>query len=94
MDITFTNFAGGIPGSAEFNADAYLDGLDELEKLGVNWVQVAVPGTAWSTSSKRWRGSVTQSSASGNDLGRQQFQRVVGGAVMGEQHHLPETQST
>ncbi|CAN5694658.1 LLM class F420-dependent oxidoreductase [soil metagenome] len=44
VDITFTNFAGGIPGSAEFNADAYLDGLDELEKLGVNWVQVAVPG--------------------------------------------------
>jgi probable F420-dependent oxidoreductase len=44
VDITFTNFNGGDPGGDDFNAEAYLDGLDELAKLGVTWVQVTVPG--------------------------------------------------
>ncbi|PQM45031.1 hypothetical protein C1Y40_04799 [Mycobacterium talmoniae] len=44
IDITFTNFAGGHPGDDDFNADAYLSGLDKLAALGVTWVQVPVPG--------------------------------------------------
>lgn len=34
IDITFTNFEGGSPADDAFNADAYLDGLDRLAKLG------------------------------------------------------------
>ena len=44
VDVTFSNLAGGTPGDDAFNPDAYLAGLDELAKLGVTWVQVAVPG--------------------------------------------------
>jgi probable F420-dependent oxidoreductase len=44
LDITFTNSAGGGPGSDEFDSGAYLSGLDELATLGVNWVQVGLPG--------------------------------------------------
>ncbi len=44
IDIAFTNFDGGSPTSAEFNADAYLSGLEKLAALGVNWVQVGLPG--------------------------------------------------
>jgi probable F420-dependent oxidoreductase len=44
IDITFTNFDGGSPASDEFNADAYLSGLERLAALGVNWVQVGLPG--------------------------------------------------
>lgn len=44
VDITFTNNAGGTPGSDDFNADEFLDGATELEKAGVTWIQVNVPG--------------------------------------------------
>src|SRR6185312_10490528 len=44
IDITFTNFEGGSPADDAFNADAYLDGLDKLAKLGVTWVSVHLPG--------------------------------------------------
>lgn len=44
IDITFTNFAGGTPGEAGFDAGAYRAGLDELAAIGVTWVQVPVPG--------------------------------------------------
>lgn len=44
IDITFTNNAGGSPGSDDFNADAFLTGVAELEAVGVTWVQVFVPG--------------------------------------------------
>jgi probable F420-dependent oxidoreductase len=44
IDITFTNFEGGSPASDGFNADAYLDGLEKLAKLGVTWVSVGLPG--------------------------------------------------
>ncbi|KXW76238.1 luciferase, partial [Mycolicibacterium phlei DSM 43071] len=44
IDITFTNPEGGSPGSADFNADAYLAGLERLAKIGVTWVQVGLPG--------------------------------------------------
>ncbi|HZQ33303.1 MAG TPA: LLM class F420-dependent oxidoreductase [Mycobacterium sp.] len=44
IDITFTNFAGGGPGRPDFNADAYLDGLEKLAAIGVTWVQVSLPG--------------------------------------------------
>jgi probable F420-dependent oxidoreductase len=44
IDITFTNSAGGAPGHPDFNADAYLTGLDKLAAIGVTWVQVGLPG--------------------------------------------------
>lgn len=44
IDIVFTNDAGGSPGDENFNADAFLDGVADLEKAGVTWVQVGVPG--------------------------------------------------
>ncbi len=44
IDVTFTNFDGGSPTNDEFNADAYLDGLEKLAKLGVTWVSVGLPG--------------------------------------------------
>src|ERR1700757_3780630 len=44
IDITFANFEGGSPTSDEFNADAYLDGLEKLAQLGVTWVSVGLPG--------------------------------------------------
>jgi probable F420-dependent oxidoreductase len=44
VDISFNNFAGGSPGTPDFNGDAYLSGLDKLAAIGVNWVQVALPG--------------------------------------------------
>ncbi len=44
IDITFTNFEGGSPADDGFNADAYLGGLKKLAAVGVNWVQVGLPG--------------------------------------------------
>ena len=44
IDITFTNFEGGSPTDDEFNADAYLEGLEKLAALGVTWVSVGLPG--------------------------------------------------
>ncbi|ETW26012.1 LLM class F420-dependent oxidoreductase [Mycobacterium gastri] len=44
IDITFTNADGGSPASDDFNADAYLSGLEKLAALGVTWVHVGLPG--------------------------------------------------
>ncbi len=44
IDIVFGNFEGGSLASDDFNAEAYLGGLERLAKLGVNWVQVGLPG--------------------------------------------------
>jgi probable F420-dependent oxidoreductase len=44
IDVAFTNFDGGSPTDDDFNADAYLTGLEKLTALGVTWVQVALPG--------------------------------------------------
>jgi probable F420-dependent oxidoreductase len=44
IDITFTNADGGSPGDDDFNADAYLSGLEKLAAVGVTWVQVGLPG--------------------------------------------------
>lgn len=44
IDVVFTNFDGGSPANDDFNADAYLTGLEKLAALGVTWVQVALPG--------------------------------------------------
>jgi probable F420-dependent oxidoreductase len=44
IDITFTNADGGSPGNDDFNADAYLNGLEKLAAVGVTWVQVGLPG--------------------------------------------------
>ena len=44
LDITFTNSEGGSPANDDFNAEAYLDGLEKLAKLGVTWVSVHLPG--------------------------------------------------
>jgi len=46
LDITFTNFEGGSPTSDDFNADAYLGGLEKLAALGVTWVSVGLPGAS------------------------------------------------
>jgi probable F420-dependent oxidoreductase len=44
LDIHFHNERGGAPGNADFDADAYLEGLPSLAKLGVTWCGVTVPG--------------------------------------------------
>ena len=44
VDIAFSNPAGGDPASDAFDADAHLEGLAELARLGVSWVQVGLPG--------------------------------------------------
>jgi probable F420-dependent oxidoreductase len=44
VDVTFTNAAGGNPADDDFNADAYLDGIEKLAALGVTWLQAGVPG--------------------------------------------------
>lgn len=44
VDVTFTNHAGGSPGAGDFDADAFVDGVDQLAELGVTWLQVGVPG--------------------------------------------------
>ncbi|TCJ99454.1 LLM class F420-dependent oxidoreductase [Nocardia alba] len=44
LDISFTNFAGGRPGEAGFDADGYLGGLEALAAIGVTWVQVPMLG--------------------------------------------------
>ena len=35
---------GGSAGDDDFNADAYLSGLEKLVAAGVTWVQASVPG--------------------------------------------------
>jgi probable F420-dependent oxidoreductase len=44
IDVSFTNADGGSPGDDDFNADAYLAGLEKLAAVGVTWVQVGLPG--------------------------------------------------
>jgi probable F420-dependent oxidoreductase len=44
IDVTFTNSDGGNPGDDDFNADAYLSGVEKLAAVGVTWLQVALPG--------------------------------------------------
>ncbi len=44
VDVCFTNPAGGDPASADFDADAHLEGLSQLSRIGVTWVQVGLPG--------------------------------------------------
>ncbi|MBB2772536.1 UNVERIFIED_ORG: putative F420-dependent oxidoreductase [Mycolicibacterium obuense] len=44
VDVTFTNLGGGDPGGADFDPDRYLEGVAALERLGVTWIQVTVPG--------------------------------------------------
>ena len=44
VDISFTNAEGGSPGADDFNADAYLTGVEKLAALGVTWLQVGLPG--------------------------------------------------
>jgi probable F420-dependent oxidoreductase len=44
IDVTFTNPDGGNPGDDDFNADAYLSGVEKLAAVGVTWLQLALPG--------------------------------------------------
>jgi probable F420-dependent oxidoreductase len=44
IDISFTNAEAGSPGDGNFNADAYLSGVEKLAALGVTWLQVGLPG--------------------------------------------------
>ena len=42
--MAFSPFYVGGPGDADFNADAYLAGLEELAGAGVTCVHVSIPG--------------------------------------------------
>jgi len=44
LDVSFTNADGGDPGDDDFNADAYLSGVEKLAAVGVTWLQVSLPG--------------------------------------------------
>lgn len=44
FDVVFANFDGGSPADDDFNADAYLTGVERLAALGVTWLQVSLPG--------------------------------------------------
>ncbi|MDT5138320.1 MAG: hypothetical protein QOD58_2582 [Mycobacterium sp.] len=44
VDVTFGNLDGGSPASDDFNADAYLKGMEKLAALGVTWLQVGLAG--------------------------------------------------
>ena len=44
VDIVFNNFEGGNPGDDDFDADAYLAGVQKLAALGVTWLHVTLPG--------------------------------------------------
>lgn len=44
LDVSFSNLAGGTPGSADFEPDGALQGLADLEALGVTWTSTSVPG--------------------------------------------------
>lgn len=44
VDVTFSNFAGGSPADDDFNAEAFLGGVEKLAALGVTWVSVHLPG--------------------------------------------------
>jgi probable F420-dependent oxidoreductase len=44
IDVSFSTRAGGVPGSADFDAPARRAELDELAALGVTWVGATVPG--------------------------------------------------
>ena len=44
FDVVFTNLDGGSPADDDFNADAYLSGMEKLGALGVTWLQVGLPG--------------------------------------------------
>lgn len=44
IDVTFTNPDSGSPGDDDFNADAYLSGVEKLAAVGVTWLQVSLPG--------------------------------------------------
>lgn len=46
IDISFSNPAGGTPWADDFDAEAHLDGVDDLAALGVTWVQVGLPGSS------------------------------------------------
>lgn len=44
INIAFSTPAGGDAGSDDFEGDAHLAATDELQSLGVTWMNVSVPG--------------------------------------------------
>ncbi len=44
IDVSFSNPVGGDPGAADFNPDAHLSGLEELQAMGVTWCGVHMSG--------------------------------------------------
>ena len=44
IDVAFTNHAGGVPGTPGFDLETHVARNEELEALGVTWIQVALPG--------------------------------------------------
>ena len=44
IDVSYLNPAGGRPADADFDANAHLAALADLEALGVTWITVNLPG--------------------------------------------------
>jgi hypothetical protein len=44
IDVSFSSYAGGSPGSEGFNGEAHLEEMAELARLGVTWSGIGVPG--------------------------------------------------
>lgn len=44
IDVSYGTGAGGHPGNDDFDADARLEALDGLARLGVTWADVHIPG--------------------------------------------------
>jgi probable F420-dependent oxidoreductase len=44
IDVSFGSPAGGSPAGDDFDADTHMEGLAELDQLGVTWSSVPVPG--------------------------------------------------
>jgi len=46
IDIMYMTFEGGMFGSADFNLQAHLESIAELEELGVNWLAANAVGSS------------------------------------------------
>ncbi len=44
IDVSYLNPAGGLPSDTDFDADAHIAGLADLEALGVTWITINLPG--------------------------------------------------
>ena len=44
FDVSYLNPVGGRPADSDFDAEAHVAALADLEALGVTWITVNVPG--------------------------------------------------